>query len=225
MRTECVPWIIYVKFAASLIRRSLKSVNFFFVARIWRSPSNIWWVSDQFHSAKLHDLKKLSLILQKIMADQESYFYLEWKKSCKKFVSKPTPKNVRWPSLQLLPGAKLPNPCWAICTSATKVYASRALAMSGITIPDAFVAAEDVTAGKPAYVSVAWCHFHISTSYLGNADPIPIFWERRNVMSNRKTVSLRRIFFGWRWSSPHCWMQGIVFEDAPSGKLPWFLTM
>ena len=29
--------------------------------------------------------------------------------------------------------------------------------MSGITIPDVLVVAEDVVAGKPAYVPVFWC--------------------------------------------------------------------
>jgi hypothetical protein len=52
---------------------------------------------------------------------------------------------------QLLPGAKYPKPCWAICTSATRVYATSALNMAGVPIPDVFVAAEDVTRGKPLY--------------------------------------------------------------------------
>jgi len=50
---------------------------------------------------------------------------------------------------ELLPGAKHPKPCWAICTSATKAYATKALTIAGIPIPDVFVAAEDVTQGKP----------------------------------------------------------------------------
>jgi len=51
---------------------------------------------------------------------------------------------------ELLPGSKYPNPCWAICTSATRAYATSALNMAGVPIPDAFVAAEDVTHGKPS---------------------------------------------------------------------------
>jgi len=51
---------------------------------------------------------------------------------------------------ELLPGSKYPSPCWAICTSATKAYATSALNMAGIPIPDAFVAAEDVAHGKPS---------------------------------------------------------------------------
>jgi len=50
---------------------------------------------------------------------------------------------------ELLPGAKLPQPSWAICTSATRVYATSALTMAGVPIPDVFVTAEDVTRGKP----------------------------------------------------------------------------
>jgi len=50
---------------------------------------------------------------------------------------------------ELLPGAKCPKPCWAICTSATKAYATSALNMAGVPIPDVFVTAEDVTQGKP----------------------------------------------------------------------------
>ncbi|KAH8106034.1 HAD-like domain-containing protein [Cristinia sonorae] len=50
---------------------------------------------------------------------------------------------------ELLPGRKLPHPCWAICTSATRKYATSALTASGIPIPDVFIAAEDVTEGKP----------------------------------------------------------------------------
>ncbi|KAJ8507659.1 hypothetical protein ONZ45_g9984 [Pleurotus djamor] len=39
--------------------------------------------------------------------------------------------------------------CWAICTSATKDYATSALAIAGIPVPKVFVAAEDVEKGKP----------------------------------------------------------------------------
>ncbi|KAK0206335.1 HAD-like domain-containing protein [Desarmillaria ectypa] len=45
---------------------------------------------------------------------------------------------------------RLPNPSWAICTSATKKYATAALGIAGVTIPDVFVVAEDVEKGKPA---------------------------------------------------------------------------
>jgi len=51
---------------------------------------------------------------------------------------------------ELAPGRHLPSPCWAICTSATREYASSALRIAGIPIPEAFVAAEDVTQGKPS---------------------------------------------------------------------------
>ncbi|KAF7798897.1 hypothetical protein EIP86_010125 [Pleurotus ostreatoroseus] len=50
----------------------------------------------------------------------------------------------------LAPGAKRPNPVWALCTSATRNYAQKALAAAGITPPEIFVAAEDVQQGKPA---------------------------------------------------------------------------
>ena len=51
---------------------------------------------------------------------------------------------------QLVSGRALPNPKWAVCTSATRKYATSALNSAGIDIPDVFVAAEDVKQGKPA---------------------------------------------------------------------------
>ncbi|KAK0468139.1 phosphatase [Desarmillaria tabescens] len=51
---------------------------------------------------------------------------------------------------EITPYHKLPNPSWAICTSATKKYATAALGSAGVTIPDVFVVAEDVEKGKPA---------------------------------------------------------------------------
>ncbi|KAK7061898.1 sugar phosphatase YfbT [Favolaschia claudopus] len=64
------------------------------------------------------------------------------------------------PGIVLLPGVKaamdelasartLPSPSWAICTSATRYYASRALSLAGVPVPDVFVTAEDVERGKP----------------------------------------------------------------------------
>ncbi|KAK7060469.1 DL-glycerol-3-phosphatase [Paramarasmius palmivorus] len=50
---------------------------------------------------------------------------------------------------KLEPARFLPNPRWAICTSATRVYATAALANAGIKIPDVFVTADDVSKGKP----------------------------------------------------------------------------
>ncbi|EIN10887.1 phosphatase [Punctularia strigosozonata HHB-11173 SS5] len=50
---------------------------------------------------------------------------------------------------ELLPRSKLPHPRWAICTSATRGYASAALRMAGVPVPDVLVAAEDVEKGKP----------------------------------------------------------------------------
>ncbi|THH11735.1 hypothetical protein EW145_g465 [Phellinidium pouzarii] len=39
---------------------------------------------------------------------------------------------------------------WALCTSATRVYATAALQIAGIPTPNNFIAAEDVHNGKPA---------------------------------------------------------------------------
>ncbi|KAF5388056.1 hypothetical protein D9615_000562 [Tricholomella constricta] len=50
---------------------------------------------------------------------------------------------------ELASARHLPNPSWAICTSATRAYASSALRIAGVPVPDVFVAAEDVTQGKP----------------------------------------------------------------------------
>jgi beta-phosphoglucomutase-like phosphatase (HAD superfamily) len=51
--------------------------------------------------------------------------------------------------IQLAEGQHLPNPCWAICTSATRPYASSALDIAGVPIPDVFITSEDVPKGKP----------------------------------------------------------------------------
>jgi len=51
---------------------------------------------------------------------------------------------------ELSPGAHGPNACWAICTSATRTYASQALEITGIAVPSAFVVSEDVERGKPS---------------------------------------------------------------------------
>lgn len=59
-----------------------------------------------------------------------------------------------FPRPQLAPGAKRPNPVWALCTSATRAYAQKALAAAGIAPPEIFVAAEDVQQGKPAYAAL-----------------------------------------------------------------------
>ncbi|KAJ7129472.1 HAD-like domain-containing protein [Mycena epipterygia] len=50
---------------------------------------------------------------------------------------------------ELAPGRKHPNPSWAICTSATRYYATTALGLAGIPVPDVFVVSEDVAQGKP----------------------------------------------------------------------------
>ncbi|KAI0637977.1 phosphatase [Trametes polyzona] len=47
------------------------------------------------------------------------------------------------------PFHKLPKPRWAICTSATKGYATAALQAAGIPVPEVFVVSEDVEKGKP----------------------------------------------------------------------------
>jgi len=50
---------------------------------------------------------------------------------------------------EIVQGPHLPKPCWAICTSATRLYATSALSIAGISVPDVFVTSEDVTKGKP----------------------------------------------------------------------------
>ncbi|KAF7355484.1 Sugar phosphatase YfbT [Mycena sanguinolenta] len=50
---------------------------------------------------------------------------------------------------ELAPVCKLPSPLWAICTSATRSYASAAVSIAGVPVPDVFVVAEDVERGKP----------------------------------------------------------------------------
>jgi len=50
---------------------------------------------------------------------------------------------------ELAPWRFLPNPCWTICTSAARAYASSALNIADIPVPDVFVVSEDVPRGKP----------------------------------------------------------------------------
>ncbi|KAJ6515691.1 HAD-like domain-containing protein [Mycena sanguinolenta] len=50
---------------------------------------------------------------------------------------------------ELAPVRTLPAPLWAICTSATHSYASAAVSIAGVPVPDVFVVAEDVERGKP----------------------------------------------------------------------------
>ncbi|TFK28906.1 phosphatase [Coprinopsis marcescibilis] len=64
----------------------------------------------------------------------------------------------------------LPKALWAICTSATRSYASSALNIAGVPVPDAFVAAEDVQKGKP------------------NPDPFLLGAEKLNVNPKRCVV-------------------------------------
>ncbi|KIY74223.1 HAD-like protein [Cylindrobasidium torrendii FP15055 ss-10] len=54
-------------------------------------------------------------------------------------------------ALEVIKGSRsLPNPTWAICTSATRKYAKAALSAAGVPVPDVFVTSEDVKQGKPA---------------------------------------------------------------------------
>ncbi|KAH7887588.1 HAD-like domain-containing protein [Phlebopus sp. FC_14] len=51
---------------------------------------------------------------------------------------------------ELLPAKSSPSARWAICTSATRAYASAALEVANIETPEVFVTAEDVEKGKPS---------------------------------------------------------------------------
>ncbi|KAJ3576188.1 hypothetical protein NP233_g600 [Leucocoprinus birnbaumii] len=50
---------------------------------------------------------------------------------------------------EIKPYLTLPSPKWAICTSATRIYATAALKSAKIPQPDVLVVAEDVKQGKP----------------------------------------------------------------------------
>lgn len=95
---------------------------------------------------------------------------------------------------KLGPRRHLPNPLWAICTSATRAYASQALAVAGVPVPDVFVAAEDVKQGKPF------------------PDPYLLGAEKCGV-DPKNCEPLR----GYPDSSMLTSRAGVVFEDAPSG--------
>ncbi|KAJ7180296.1 HAD-like domain-containing protein [Mycena crocata] len=51
---------------------------------------------------------------------------------------------------ELAPARKLPSPSWAICTSATRFYATTAIGLAGVPMPEVLVVAEDVIQGKPS---------------------------------------------------------------------------
>ncbi|KAM6496015.1 HAD-like domain containing protein [Amanita muscaria] len=95
---------------------------------------------------------------------------------------------------ELCPARHLPKPRWAICTSATRAYASSALQKAGVPVPDVFVTAEDVVHGKPR--CVAKVPFNEPASWTSSSpDPYLLGAEK----------------CGYKPES--C----IVFEDAPSG--------
>ena len=50
---------------------------------------------------------------------------------------------------KLSPVRHLPSPSWAICTSATRIYATESMRITNLPVPDVFITAEDVTQGKP----------------------------------------------------------------------------
>ena len=61
---------------------------------------------------------------------------------------------------ELAPVRTLPAPLWAICTSATYSYASAAVSIAGVPVPDVFVVAEDVERGKPQYADIVHLPIH-----------------------------------------------------------------
>ncbi|KAF9515231.1 hypothetical protein BS47DRAFT_1342139 [Hydnum rufescens UP504] len=52
--------------------------------------------------------------------------------------------------IPLLYPQELVKETWAVCTSAARTYASKALALAKIPVPTAFVTADDIKNGKPA---------------------------------------------------------------------------
>ncbi|SJL01772.1 uncharacterized protein ARMOST_05095 [Armillaria ostoyae] len=96
---------------------------------------------------------------------------------------------------EITPGHKLPNPSWAICTSATRKYATAALGIAGVTIPDVLVVAEDVEKGKPA------------------PDPYVLGAKKCGV----KPENCEDLRVDRAGSNPNFILQGVVFEDTPAG--------
>lgn len=99
---------------------------------------------------------------------------------------------------QLAPYRFLPKPSWAICTSATRIYATSALSSAGVPMPDVFVTSEDVVRGKPD-----------PDPYLLGAQkcgikPENCQWCFLHPFKHHRPITL---FFP----------SGVVFEDAPSG--------
>jgi glycerol 3-phosphatase-1 len=91
----------------------------------------------------------------------------------------------------------LPNARWAICTSATRAYATSALGLTGIPIPDVFVASEDVQQGKPF------------------PDPYLLGAKKCDVNPENCTPH-PFIHLVLQELTPIC-LPGLVFEDAPNG--------
>ena len=91
----------------------------------------------------------------------------------------------------------MPNPCWTICTSATRAYASSALKIAGIPIPDVFIVAEDFSRGKP-FPDPYLLGAERAGCQAGGLSAMPV-----RLRSNRVCVN---VFY-----------LGIVLEDSPSG--------
>ena len=107
-------------------------------------------------------------------------------------------------------------PMWAIVTSATRIYASRALPTAGIPHPPEFITADDVKKGKPdpepyllgaerIGVEPTECESLVNMKWKGRADAQVSWWRMRRPVSRlvlrRAARCLRyvRAIRGIRW--------------------------
>ncbi|PVG00480.1 HAD-like protein [Serendipita vermifera] len=115
---------------------------------------NVTQIISQAHGVRtVENLKRFCGVTDPEELEREAQrFELEIVRSSKKdgkagILILPNAKEVLIPLQAATP--KEGQQVWAICTSATHAYANEALTATGLTRPTAFVAAEDVSKGKP----------------------------------------------------------------------------
>ena len=105
---------------------------------------------------------------------------------------------------QLKPGSKGPKPAWALCTSATRSYASAALKAAGIELPEIFVASEDVEKGKPNFKPSGL--LAAATNTVRHSD------GTSSVLKYNEPPEARKPTVGWRL---------YVFKGEEQTGIPW----
>jgi len=92
----------------------------------------------------------------------------------------------------IIPALTIDND-WAICTSATRAYASQALPLAGVPIPKAFITADDVPAGKPDPAPYLKGANAIGIDPADCASDYPVYICRVTSLSPRQNIGIMRV--------------------------------